>query len=33
MKHINMEEEYVDFGSWTIDEFIVEEKRRDVTFS
>lgn len=32
MKHINMEEEYVDFGSWTIDEFIVEEKEEMLRF-
>lgn len=32
LKHINMEDEYVDFGSWTVDEFQVEEKSGEIRF-
>lgn len=32
LKHINMEDEFVDFGSWTIEEFQVEEKQGELRF-
>lgn len=32
LKHINMEDEYVDFGSWTVEEFQVESRDGELRF-